>query len=355
MTISSLSPIHFQAKWTPDLEYLNPANRSIARKVYEFVKSVVFFVPNFILEASIRLAVLPSSNFLLKLFLKESIENWKGNKNKIDLELKTPDHISLKGCFIKHKDYDPSNPNSRVIILFHGNGAIYQGYSWSWLGQTLSKHQKNYSFLLFNPRGVGESTEGYANSDNLLLDCETAYQFAVNYLKIPENRIDLYGHSLGGAEAAHLKALHPATGGRLYLDRTFENVEKEALHFLKDHYSFIKKLTAFLLRKFHWTFDNYKALTKIKDPVHVFHHRKDAVIPKDCSLAQAVLNNNPHPETLEVHEFDDESYKGSAAANKPHLEEVPMIPSWHMAPLTTLTLVDDAKGRNCKKLLQEIF
>ena len=378
MTTPALNKIDFQSQWIPSINHLKPQPKPLNQRVYDFVKTIVFFIPNSLLEPIIRWMILPSSSPILKRIFKpqsKHFEEFWVNKstdpkniwnfaapirpmyNSIELSMTTQDNIKLKGHFIKHKDHD-SNPNSRVIILFHGNGDNYQGGSPVWMMRLLQDSEIPYSFLLFNPRGVAESTQGIANASNLLLDSETAYQFAKDGLKISENRIDLYGQSLGAAQAAQLKKLHPETGGQVLLDRTFSSLDKEVSHILSGLPNFLRNFALNLIKRFGWEFDNYKALEKIKDPVHIFYHKKDGIIPEHCSLGRSVIDHQKELDlilkqrgiqstlsNITVYEYSDNGNNDNY---------------YHNAPLYQLTLIDPKTGASSDDyasgdLLKDIF
>lgn len=326
--MAPVNKISFAATWTAPLAALNPQNHPLSQKVYDFIKSFVFFIPNFLIEPLVRWPILPSSSpFMAKIIrnydsaFKQGAINVNADPQSVhtisELEVKTPDNIKLNGHFLKHKEHD-NNPNARVIILFHGNGDFYQSLSYNWLPQLLKEADTPYSFLLFNPRGVGINRQGTPNESNLLIDAESIYQTATTKFGISEDRIDIYGHSLGGAQAANLKKLHPHTGGRLFLDRTFSSLDKMVSRIFSNTYSPIRNSARRLIKKFNWTFDTYKALTHIQDKVHIFTHSQDGVIPRSCSLGEAVNNLNPHPETISNYLFKYSSSNG--LDSKPHMD-----------------------------------
>jgi len=326
--MAPVNKISFSATWTAPINSLNRQNRPLSQKVYDFIKSFIFFIPNSLIEPLVRWCVLPSSSpFMAKrirnddLIFKQAVQNVNANAKSLhttsELEITTTDKIKLQGHFLKHKEHD-THPNARVIILFHGNGDFYQTLSYNWLPELLKESDTPYSFLLFNPRGVGINRQGTANTSNLLIDAESVYQMATNKLNISEDRIDLYGHSLGGAQAANLKKLHPNTGGRLFLDRTFSSLDKMVSFIFRNSFSPIRNYAQKLVKQYGWEFDNYKALTHIQDKVHIFTHLQDSVIPTDCSLRKVVENLNPHPSAIKTHDF---SYSGSIE-QRPHMDHL---------------------------------
>jgi ankyrin repeat protein len=363
--VTPAQAIHFHAHWTPTLHA--PLEKSLAQKVYHFVKNVVLFIPNFIIDRMVRWVVFPRPSLLKSLDFASHISEFKqfwveGSKDKKSdsvlnqswwkvlspfgnystttvLNITTPDGTVLKGHFLKHKDHD-LHPKSRVIILFPGEHTIYQeSYNSYEMMKPIADSNIPYSFLLFNSRDIGESAGASLNSRNLLLDAEAVYQLAAEELKIPESRIDLYGHSMGAAQAAALKAHHPSTGGKLLLDRTFSTLDENVAHTLGILPKCIQHVAIRCIKRFGWEFDNRQSLQGIKDEVHIFHHLNDKTIPKTCSLGQVVLTNNPHPAKIFVHTY-----------NEPDLKV-----DLHTRPLRYLKLENAANFKDNQELLKHIF
>jgi hypothetical protein len=82
-------------------------------------------------------------------------------------------------------------------------------------------------------------------------------------------------------------------------------------------YSPIRNSARYLVKKFNWTFDTYKALTTIQDKVHIFTHIQDGLITQSCRLGEAVNNLNPHPETISNYLFKYSSSNG--CDSRPHM------------------------------------
>jgi len=305
MSVCVNKKFYFEAAYSPAIAHLNPSLIPLATRITNFIKAIVFFIPNHLIEPLIRLCVLPTSH----LFFKIAVWMYK-RKTAIDLhhfdtkqeptlkyynytsqpfEILTPDKVKLQGHLLKHPQHNASN--ARTMILFHGNGDFYQSSTAYWLRELLAQDTKiPYNFVLFNPRGIGNSSWGTPNENTLRIDAESAYQLVKEQLKVAEDRIDLYGHSLGGAQAANLKALHPKTGGRLFLDRTFSSLDTMVSHVFKKAHSRIRNIACSLVKRYGWEMDNVKTLASIQDDVHILSHKHDSVILTKCSLSQAILD-----------------------------------------------------------------
>ena len=81
------------------------------------------------------------------------------------------------------------------------------------------------SLLAFDYRGYGES-EGAPSEDGLYRDAYAAYHYLLDTLRVPPERIVLFGHSLGSAVAVELAGRVPAAG--LILDGALTSVVDRA-------------------------------------------------------------------------------------------------------------------------------
>lgn len=114
-----------------------------------------------------------------------------------DCWFKTRDNIKLHAWFIK------ANQNAklcRTLIFFHGNagnvGARLPNI------EILVKHLKT-NVLILAYRGYGDS-EGKPSEEGLKLDAEATLEYALNDAEIDNDRIFVFGRSLGASVAARL-------------------------------------------------------------------------------------------------------------------------------------------------------
>lgn len=118
-----------------------------------------------------------------------------------------------------------------------------------------------FSVFAYDYRGYGTSS-GTASEENSYQDAEAAYDYLVNNLSVPANRIIALGRSLGGAVAVDLA--HRRQLGGLIIESSFVSA-----------YRVITKIPVF-------PFDKFKSLSKIKKvncPVLVIHGTRDEVVP----------------------------------------------------------------------------
>ena len=342
----------FKANWTPNNNELKPLPfRSVMERVTYIAKEIIVYVPRAIASLIARWMIYPAASPFIsnaqtqKLADKHFDRFWKtfetrntgrrtadgdihfenefnswfpkenenaktGTHTKLDavrntytpteITLESPDGKTLHGHYIKHKDAD--TPGAKVILAFGGNGEPYRfGSVTNWMQEMLCESETPHSFLMIDPRGVFKST-GKPTQDGLVLDADTLYQYAKN-LGYDENDIILYGHSMGGAIATHLKALHTDSNAPLILSRTFSSLSKVSEHISNQLPLMPTRLVKWILRNLGWKFDNVEQLSKIKSPVHIFNHERDWVIPEFASLTKAMEraeNKKDHIHTYRV-------------------------------------------------------
>ena len=122
--------------------------------------------------------------------------------------------------------------------------------------------------MAFDYRGFGSSTDLPPTEPGLHADARSVYQYVVDRLRIPPERIVIYGHSLGGGVATRLAATVPNAG--LIIEGTFTSVPDlgtERFPWLP-----IRQLAAN-------QFDNISAIADLGVPVLIMHARGDGTIP----------------------------------------------------------------------------
>ncbi|KAL6708088.1 hypothetical protein ACN47E_003522 [Coniothyrium glycines] len=108
-----------------------------------------------------------------------------------------------------------SNPESRLLLYFHGNSATIAQERRCEEYRSYSAGASDTLFVLaFDYRGFGKST-GDPSEQGLMRDAKAIVEWAVNTAGIPPERIVLLGHSLGTAVVsgvAHHFAQHDFAG-----------------------------------------------------------------------------------------------------------------------------------------------
>lgn len=186
---------------------------------------------------------------------------------------------SIEGWYIP-----AAHPDKPVILFFHGDGGGIAGRAA--VAQRLVKH--GYGVLLAEYRGY--STNPGSPSEEAFYNDGEAY---LDWLKvqegIPENRIILYGESLGSGIATELASKHLNIGGMI-LDGGFSSltdVNQRAMPGVLvslvyfDHY------------------DNMAKINRVVCPILFLQGAKDRVVP--LKLAQKLYDAANQPKTMKVY------------------------------------------------------
>lgn len=151
-----------------------------------------------------------------------------------------------------------------VLLYFHGNADNL--HRW---GKIASKFtQFKYDVLVMDYRGYGKST-GKRTEENMFTDAQFCYDFLKD--KYSENKIIIYGRSLGGAFATKIASENSPK--KVILESTFYNLQDMANRLIPN------TITNILSPIFPYHFLSNEYIKKIKAPLYHFHGTKDAVVP----------------------------------------------------------------------------
>jgi uncharacterized protein len=153
-----------------------------------------------------------------------------------------------------------------IVLYFHGNtGSLRR-----WGKRAPRFQQLGHDVLMMDHRGYGKS-RGRLSEAALHADALLWYQYLRKTW--PEDRIVLYGRSLGSGMAVPLAA---STKPRmLILESPFANL----FDAVGNAFSFLPY--RWLLR---YRFRNDKAIQRVKCPVYIFHGKRDPVVPLSSAL-----------------------------------------------------------------------
>ncbi|WP_254568171.1 alpha/beta hydrolase [Oscillatoria sp. HE19RPO] len=151
-----------------------------------------------------------------------------------------------------------ANPQADYTILYsHGNAED--------LGDilpVLTQFQNiGFSVLSFDYQGYGIS-EGNPTERRAVQDMEAAYFYLTETLKIPPERIIVYGRSVGGGPALELAARYPVGG--LVVESSFTSIFRT-----------VTRIPIYPVDKF----NNIRNIQRVNCPVLVIHGTEDEVIP----------------------------------------------------------------------------
>lgn len=171
------------------------------------------------------------------------------------------------------------NPKG-VIAYFHGNADNL--HRWGKIAVEFTKF--GYDVLVMDYRGYGKSS-GPRNEEYLYSDAQFFYDFAKeNY---GENKIIVYGRSLGGAFATKIAGENQPK--MVILESTFYNLQDIVNRWLPG------KVTDKVSPKMTYHFLSNQNILKVKVPLYHFHGTKDSVVPLKSGKKLFEVFEKEHP------------------------------------------------------------
>jgi fermentation-respiration switch protein FrsA (DUF1100 family) len=168
-----------------------------------------------------------------------------------EIEIKVAEDVFITAVYL-------NNPGSEFTILYsHGNAED--------LGNCLytlqELHAKGFSVFAYDYEGYGKSN-GSPTEDHCYRDIESAYIYLTEKLKVPADKIILYGRSVGSGPSCWLAEKKPVAG--LILESPFVSA--------------FRVLTVIPLVPFD-KFNNISRISHINCPLLIFHGNRDIVVP----------------------------------------------------------------------------
>ncbi len=192
-------------------------------------------------------------------------------------------HLDSEGVRI-HGFYLPTTlprENARAILFLHGNA----GNASHRLPNAAELSQLGAHVLLIDYRGYGLS-EGTPSESGAYADARAGLAHLINDRGVPEERIVLFGRSLGGAIAVDLARDRALAG--IILESTFTSVADVAQ-------GIVGSPLASLVRGH---FDSASKIDDIRSPSLFFHGDRDRVI--DPALGRRLFELAPEPKYFET-------------------------------------------------------
>ncbi|HEY0592673.1 MAG TPA: alpha/beta hydrolase [Thermoanaerobaculia bacterium] len=170
------------------------------------------------------------------------------------------------------------NPSARATMLVsHGNAEDL-----GWLAPFLVEMRAGgFAVLAYDYRGYGASSGPPATEARSYRDIEAVHRYAVEVLRIPRERIVLYGRSVGAGPSIHLAARERVGG--LVVESGFTSA-----------FVVVTRVPIFPFD----AFPNLRRIGKVECPVLVVHGAADDIIPP--RHARALFAAAPEPKRLVI-------------------------------------------------------
>lgn len=188
-----------------------------------------------------------------------------------DIVLTTPDSVKIHGWYLPVK-----HPRATLLFL-HGNGGN--------ISHRLEKlsiyNQLGLAVFIIDYRGYGMS-EGTPSEKGTYTDAKSAWEYLTKVKKIPQDRIIVYGESMGSAIATWLA--EQVKPGALIIESAFTSIAAMGKHY----YPYLPvKLLARI---------KYPTIRRIKNvqcPVLVIHSPQDEIVPYKQGMELYEVANEP--------------------------------------------------------------
>jgi fermentation-respiration switch protein FrsA (DUF1100 family) len=167
-----------------------------------------------------------------------------------------------------------SKSSKGLIVYYHGNRAGLE--RWSKIVTYFIK--KGYDVLVMDYRGYGKST-GKRTEKILYNDAQLVYDYAKKLY--PENKITVYGRSLGSGLATYVSSKNNP------MQMILETPYHSFVDVVRSWFKFIPK---FLMN---YQMNSYQYIKNVRCKTTIFHGTEDKVVP--LSSAQKLYEEAPQP------------------------------------------------------------
>ena len=189
------------------------------------------------------------------------------NQETMEYNLETRD-----GAIINGVRFLPKGNSRGVILYLKGNSKSIKG--WGKFAVDFTRH--NYNVIMIDYRGFGKST-GRRSQKAIKRDLQLVY----NKIKeqTTEDRIILYGRSLGSGFAAKLASMNNPK--MLILDAPYYSLTKVTARYMP-----FMPLSVLIK----YPLPTYKWLKYVRCPIHIIHGTNDKLIPYKTSVKLSQVN-----------------------------------------------------------------
>lgn len=199
--------------------------------------------------------------------LPKDFQFYYENQDTVEHNLETRDGAIINGVLFK-----PKGESKGIVLYLKGNSKSIKG--WGKFAVDFTRH--DYTVLMVDYRGFGKST-GRRSQKAIKRDLQVVY----NKIKeqTAEERIILYGRSLGSGFAAKLASINNPR--MLVLDAPYYSLTK-----VTARYAPFMPLSVLMK----YPLPTYKWLRYVKCPIHIIHGTNDQLIPFKTSVKLSKIN-----------------------------------------------------------------
>lgn len=192
-----------------------------------------------------------------------------------EVYLETEDGVRIHGFYL------PSPGATRALLFLHGNA----GNASHRLPNAAQLAALGIHVLLLDYRGYGAS-EGSPSEAGAYADARAGLEHLVARRGVPEQRVVLFGRSLGGAVAVDLAAGRDLAG--VILESTFPSMR-----------AVVRKLFGSLVAGLAaGNFDSLRKISRVRAPLLFFHGDRDEII--HFELGRQLFEAAPEPKSFET-------------------------------------------------------
>ncbi|MCP5057498.1 MAG: alpha/beta hydrolase [bacterium] len=191
-----------------------------------------------------------------------------------DVFLEAADGVRIHGFWL------PAEGATRALLFLHGNA----GNASHRLPNAAELVALGTSVLLLDYRGYGLS-DGSPSEAGVYADARAGLGYLIEERGIPEDRIVVFGRSVGGAVAVDLVQDRAIAG--LILESTFTSVSAMARSLLPLAAPFVRG-----------HFDSESKIARLRAPLLFFHGDRDEIVP--YGLGRQLFEAAPGPKAFET-------------------------------------------------------
>jgi fermentation-respiration switch protein FrsA (DUF1100 family) len=205
-----------------------------------------------------------------------------------DVELQSADGCRIHAWWCPTENWEPSQG---AVLYCHGNAGNLSDRA---AGIARWQEQLNHAVLIFDYPGYGRSS-GRPSERGCYAAADAAYDWLTQTVKVPAEKILLYGGSLGGGVALDLASRRPHRA--VVLVSTFTSIPEMA----QTLYPWLP--ARWLVRN---RFDNLDKVAKCTRPIFIAHGTADRTVP--FSQGERLYAATPEPKQFYVLEGYDHNH-----------------------------------------------